>query len=134
MTHPRPNPRRPFGFRNRFGLKVLSLMKASEVNLYPHKFEVSISVVDYVKKYGSLSDGEHLKGVEINLAGRIMNKRTSSSKLYFYDPYSGGAKVQVMADASIYFKIRTIELDGKEDQTAYLGYNWLGAILNYHDW
>ncbi|KAJ6800433.1 uncharacterized protein M6B38_317595 [Iris pallida] len=90
-------------------------MKASEVNLYPHKFEVSISVVDnYMKKYGSLSDGEHLKGVEINLAGRIMNKRTSSSKLYFYDLYGGGAKVQVMADASIYFKIRTIELDGKK--------------------
>ncbi|KAJ6819726.1 lysine--tRNA ligase [Iris pallida] len=80
-------------------LKVLSSMKASGANPYPHKFEVTISVVDYVKKYGSLSDGEHLKNVEVNLAGRIMNKRTSSSKLYFYDLYGGGAKVQVMADA-----------------------------------
>ena len=36
------------------------------------------------------------------LIGRIMNKRTSSSKLYFYDLYGGGAKVQVMADARYY--------------------------------
>lgn len=32
-------------------------------------------------------------------SGRIMNKRTSSSKLFFYDLHGGDAKVQVMADA-----------------------------------
>ncbi|XP_072974054.1 lysine--tRNA ligase-like [Typha angustifolia] len=80
-------------------LKVLGSLKESGVNPYPHKFHVAISIVDYVEKYGSLSDGEHLKEVEVSVAGRIMNKRTSSSKLYFYDLHGGGAKVQVMADA-----------------------------------
>lgn len=28
-----------------------------------------------------------------------MSKRSSSSKLFFYDLHEGGAKVQVMADA-----------------------------------
>lgn len=28
-----------------------------------------MSVVEYVEKYGSLSDGEHLKDVEVSLAG-----------------------------------------------------------------
>jgi lysyl-tRNA synthetase, class II len=37
--------------------------------------------------------------VNLFLKGRIMNKRTSSSKLFFYDLYGDGVKVQVMADA-----------------------------------
>jgi len=47
-------------------------MKAAGANPYPHKFEVSISVVDYVKTYGGLSDGEHLKDVVVNLAGIVV--------------------------------------------------------------
>lgn len=50
-------------------LKVLAFLKAGGVNPYPHKFHVSVSVVEYVEKYGSLSDGEHLKDVEVGLAG-----------------------------------------------------------------
>ncbi|XP_020589568.1 lysine--tRNA ligase [Phalaenopsis equestris] len=79
--------------------KYLASQKATGVNPYPHKFQVSISIEEYIQKYSSLNQGEHLKDVEVNLAGRIMNKRTSSSKLYFYDLYGVGAKVQVMADA-----------------------------------
>lgn len=30
-----------------------------------------------------------------------MNKRASSSKLFFYDLYGGGVKIQVMADAKL---------------------------------
>nr|CAD1838809.1 unnamed protein product [Ananas comosus var. bracteatus] len=80
-------------------LKVLSSLKEVGVNPYPHKFQVSMTIVEYVEKYGSLSDGEHLKEVEVSLAGRIMNKRASSLKLFFYDLHGSGAKVQVMADA-----------------------------------
>ncbi|RWR90194.1 lysine--tRNA ligase isoform X1 [Cinnamomum micranthum f. kanehirae] len=80
-------------------LKVLASVKEAGVNPYPHKFFVSMSIVEYVDKYRSLENGEHLENVVISLAGRVMNKRTSSSKLYFYDLYGGGAKLQVMADA-----------------------------------
>jgi len=88
-------------------LKTLDSLKAIGVNPYPHKFPVGISVAEYIEKYKSLSDGEKLDVTEC-LAGRIMNKRTSSSKLFFYDLYGGGLKVQVMADA------RTSELDEAE--------------------
>ncbi|KAJ8618849.1 hypothetical protein MRB53_015035 [Persea americana] len=84
-------------FENR--LKVLASVKESGINPYPHKFFVSMSIVEYVDKYRSLENGEHLENVVISLAGRVMNKRTSSSKLYFYDLYGSGAKLQVMADA-----------------------------------
>lgn len=40
-----------------------------------------------------------------------MNKRTSSSKLFFYDLYGGGLKVQVMADAR-YHLLRSISSFG----------------------
>lgn len=84
-------------FENR--LKVLAALKSSGVNPYPHKFHVSLSLPEFINKYGSLNSGEHLKDVEVSLAGRIMSKRSSGAKLNFYDLHSDGAKVQVMADA-----------------------------------
>eukprot|EP00262_Sarcandra_glabra_P015773 TRINITY_DN4952_c0_g1_i1.p1 TRINITY_DN4952_c0_g1~~TRINITY_DN4952_c0_g1_i1.p1 ORF type:complete len:629 (-),score=136.26 TRINITY_DN4952_c0_g1_i1:178-1986(-) len=84
-------------FENR--LKVLASQKAAGMNPYPHKFFVSMSITEYIDKYGNLSSGDHLEDVTVSLAGRVMNKRTSSSKLYFYDLYGSGAKVQVMVDA-----------------------------------
>ncbi|KAL5700464.1 hypothetical protein ACHQM5_025903 [Ranunculus cassubicifolius] len=58
-----------------------------------------MTIPEYISKYEGLSDGDHLADVKVALAGRIMNKRTSSSKLFFYDLDGSGVKVQVMADA-----------------------------------
>ncbi|XP_030510203.1 lysine--tRNA ligase, cytoplasmic isoform X1 [Cannabis sativa] len=85
-------------FENR--IKYLASQKTEGHNPYPHKFFVSMSIVEYIENYGSLSNGEHQEDVTVSLAGRIMSKRSSSSKLFFYDLHGGGAKVQVMADAS----------------------------------
>ncbi|XP_052875467.1 lysine--tRNA ligase-like [Gossypium arboreum] len=80
-------------------IKSLALLKESGVNPYPHKFEISMSITEFIDKYRSLHVGEHVENTEISLAGRILNKRSSSSKLYFYDLHGNGAKIQVMADA-----------------------------------
>ncbi|KAK4792802.1 hypothetical protein SAY86_023237 [Trapa natans] len=85
-------------FENR--AKYLEGQKAEGMNPYPHKFEVQMSIIEFIEKYGSLSNGDHLEEVTVSLAGRIMNKRSSSSKLFFYDMHGGGAKLQVMTDAS----------------------------------
>ncbi|TYJ46043.1 hypothetical protein E1A91_A02G095800v1 [Gossypium mustelinum] len=81
-------------------LKFLAAQKAEGKNPYPHKFFASMSIIEYINKYGSLANGEHIEDVVVSLAGRIMSKRSSSSKLFFYDLHGDGAKVQVMADAS----------------------------------
>ncbi|MBA0711120.1 hypothetical protein Golax_010342, partial [Gossypium laxum] len=81
-------------------LKFLAAQKAEGKNPYPHKFFASMSIIEYIDKYGSLANGEHIEDVAVSLAGRIMSKRSSSSKLFFYDLHGDGAKVQVMADAS----------------------------------
>ncbi|KAJ4893394.1 Lysine--tRNA ligase [Raphanus sativus] len=85
-------------FENR--LKYLEAEKAKGENPYPHKFAVSMSIPEYIDKYGSLNDGDHVEDAQVSLAGRIMNKRSSSSKLFFYDLHGEDLKVQVMADAS----------------------------------
>ncbi|KAJ8751089.1 hypothetical protein K2173_016270 [Erythroxylum novogranatense] len=85
-------------FENR--LKYLAALKEEGKSPYPHKFHVTMSIVEFIGEYGSLSNGEHLVERTVSLAGRIMSKRSSSSKLFFYDLHGGGAKVQVMADAS----------------------------------
>jgi hypothetical protein len=33
------------------------------------KFPVSVSILEYIEKYGGLSYGEHLEDVTVNLAG-----------------------------------------------------------------
>ncbi|KAK7303905.1 hypothetical protein RJT34_14823 [Clitoria ternatea] len=81
-------------------LKYLAAQKSEGKNPYPHKFFVTMSIDEYIKEYGSLSNGQHLEDVSVSLAGRIMHKRASGSKLVFYDLHGGGYKVQVMADAS----------------------------------
>lgn len=36
---------------------------------YPHKFHVSMSILEYVEKFGVLNNGDHLEDVLVNLAG-----------------------------------------------------------------
>lgn len=54
-------------FENR--LKALAAQKEAGSNPYPHKFEAQLSIPEYVKKYESLSSGDHLEDVEVRIAG-----------------------------------------------------------------
>ncbi|MCH96561.1 lysine-tRNA ligase-like, partial [Trifolium medium] len=77
-------------------LKYLATEKKEGKNPYPHKFSVTLSIEQYINEYGRLNNGQHLDGVSVSLAGRIMEKR-AFAKLVFYDLHGGGFKVQVMA-------------------------------------
>ena len=58
-----------------------------------------MSVKDFIAKYNDgIADGEHLDEVTVSLAGRILIKRSSGSKLHFYDLQGQGLKVQVISD------------------------------------
>ena len=73
--------------------------QAAGENPYPHKFQVSMKVPDFVEAFKNLGDGELKQDEVVSLAGRIYTKRTSGSKLVFYDLHADGAKVQIMAQA-----------------------------------
>ncbi|KAF8096479.1 hypothetical protein N665_0307s0010 [Sinapis alba] len=89
-------------------LKYLAAEKDNGENPYPHKFSVSISVSQFIDKYKSLFNGDHVEDDLVSVAGRIMSKRSSSSKLSFYDLNDSCLKIQVMAD------LRKSELDKTE--------------------
>lgn len=50
-------------------MNTLALLKERGLNPYPHKFYISVSVTEFVSKYGSLSSGEHVESIEVSLAG-----------------------------------------------------------------
>lgn len=77
----------------------LEKMKSEGKNPYPHKFTVSCRVDEFIAKFSHLQEGEHLEDVLVSLAGRVGVKRSSGSKLIFYDLQSCEAKIQVMAQA-----------------------------------
>jgi lysyl-tRNA synthetase, class II len=51
---------------------------------YPHKFQTTMSIPNFIEKYAYLKRGETLQETEIALAGRVMVKR-DNNKLLFYN-------------------------------------------------
>ncbi|GBE80422.1 Lysine--tRNA ligase, cytoplasmic [Sparassis crispa] len=91
------NPNQYFEMRSRH---VQKLKETQSPNPYPHKFNVSISISEYIEKYGpegKIKPGEKLTGAVECLAGRLHNMRENSKNLRFYDLHSEGKKVQIMA-------------------------------------
>ena len=64
---------------------INELRKTKNPDPYPHKFQTTMSIPDFVEKFSYLQRGEDIKDTEIALAGRVMVIRDSSNKLKFYD-------------------------------------------------
>ena len=79
----------------------MKLKETKQPDPYPHKFNVTCSISNYVKAYGEegkIKAGEKLEGVQESPAGRIHNIRASGASLRFYDLHGEGQKVQIMAN------------------------------------
>ncbi|KAL4785226.1 hypothetical protein BJX76DRAFT_324976 [Aspergillus varians] len=79
--------------------KVNKLRETKQPDPYPHKFQVTDDLRQYLKDYESLEKGEQKPETVVRIAGRIFTKRSSGAKLIFYDIRAEGAKVQVVAQA-----------------------------------
>ena len=82
--------------------RIVSSKKAAGTNPYPHKFHVDLRIPEYRARFHDLADGSHDEATTVAVAGRVMSKRASSAKLFFYDLHGEGEKVQVMADLRQY--------------------------------
>lgn len=81
---------------------VEELKKNPDTHPYPHKFNVTISLENFIEKYqNNINDGETLDAT-VSVAGRIHSIRGSGAKLIFYDLRGEGVKIQVMANARAY--------------------------------
>ena len=75
------------------------------VKEYPHKFNKSVEVNEYIIKYTHLKTGEKLDNSIENyesLMGRVISKRSSGKKLFFYTIVSNGITLQIMSDIKSY--------------------------------
>ncbi|KAG4301451.1 hypothetical protein PCK1_002377 [Pneumocystis canis] len=76
------------------------------IELYPRicKDEKYLEIPHAVKNYKDLlKNGERALNVgEVTIRGRIMSIRTSSSKLFFYDIYASGEKIQAVCSLRTY--------------------------------
>ncbi|XP_011268034.1 lysine--tRNA ligase isoform X1 [Camponotus floridanus] len=81
---------------------IVSLLKTAD-QPYPHKFDVSISLTNFIEEYSKkLKNGEQMKDTIESVAGRVHAIRESGSKLVFYDLRGEGVKLQIMANAKLY--------------------------------
>lgn len=95
------NPAQYFEYRSR---QIGELRNANNVdsnafNPYPHKFEVSYRLPEFIEKYHGLARGESKKDDVVTISGRIQFKREAGSKLRFYVLKGDGAQLQVMSQA-----------------------------------
>jgi lysyl-tRNA synthetase, class II len=63
---------------------INELRKTKNPDPYPHKFQTSTTIPEFVAKYQHLKRGEQLKGEMVTLAGRALEKRDARNIL-FYD-------------------------------------------------
>lgn len=86
-----------------FSNRIESINKMKELNFdpYPHKFHVDVSIPEFIKKFSSINDGVRDESQLVSIAGRIMLKR-GQGKLFFYDLYGDGMKIQIMSDIGTY--------------------------------
>ncbi|RLN71196.1 hypothetical protein BBJ29_009165 [Phytophthora kernoviae] len=82
--------------------KMLVELEKQGVNPYPHKFEVSTSLLEFHAKYSDVEAGSHSTDVVVTVAGRLHSKRASGQKLVFYDLRADGKKLQIMSDIGTY--------------------------------
>lgn len=64
---------------------------------YPHKFQTTHMIKQYIAEFSSLEDGSHVDTTVTAIAGRLTAKRIQG-KLVFYDIVGDGMKVQIMSD------------------------------------
>lgn len=90
------DPRQYFEIRSRF---IKGLLDNKNPNPYPHKFNVTTYLPDFLQEYKGLKAGEEFKDKRVTLGARIYTIRTSGSKLVFYQVQAWGEKVQVLCQA-----------------------------------
>ena len=84
---------------------VLKTREDNGESVYPHKFDVELSIPDFVEKFQPLTkDGEVMDGEfsPVKIAGRVFLMRSSGHNLNFYVIKGDAVQLQVMADKKRY--------------------------------
>lgn len=64
---------------------INELKKSPETYPYPHKFNVKITVPEFIAKYEAICKENEFLEETTSIAGRVTNIRTQGKNLVFYD-------------------------------------------------
>lgn len=92
-------------------LSSISEWKKDGFNLYPHKFDTTHTLQEFIAKYHNIEKGRKFPHDTVRVAGRILTFRSASKKLFFYDVHADGVKIQIMADARLYSSSEEFKAD-----------------------
>jgi lysyl-tRNA synthetase class 2 len=83
-------------------IKMIDAAILKGFNPYPHKFNVELTLGEFIAKFKDIKRGEINKSVTTSVAGRIIRNESSGSGLTFLTLQGDGVTVQVMADERTY--------------------------------
>lgn len=101
-------------FENRTAM--IEKLEGQGFNAYPHKFQTTLSIPEYVKKFESIEKGAHDENVKVSIAGRLMGQRKQGSKMVFGDICADGDKVQMMSQLQHYRGSEKAKSDKSEEE------------------
>jgi lysyl-tRNA synthetase class 2 len=84
-------------FENR--MRFIEGLEKQGRTAFPYKFHANLRISEFINKFNTIADGEHLDNELVSITGRIMSKR-GQGKLFFYDLHGENLKIQIMSDMS----------------------------------
>ena len=70
---------------------------------YPHKFEVDTNIIQLLEKSKEIADGDKVTDKEYSIGCRILLKRNSGRKLFFYTVLLNGEEFQVICSENFHY-------------------------------
>lgn len=67
---------------------------------YPHKFDVQMTITEFIKKYTPVTEKEVWLENQVTIAARVTNIRHMGKKLVFYDLKQEGDRLQVLCNST----------------------------------
>lgn len=99
----------------------LNNIRSNGYEPYPHFFETNYDLTKFVYDFGYLNSNESLESKELRLTGRIMLKRSSSKKLYFYTLEYNECDLQVLASQNLYSDNNFLKINSVLSRGDYIG-------------
>lgn len=87
--------------------RMVKEMKQAGINPYPHKYNQSMTLKEFIDKYGHLQNNEIVKSDNVSLTGRVKTLRGSSKKLCFLTLWQEDSELQFMISFGNYVSDNT---------------------------
>lgn len=77
-------------------------LKSKNINPYPHYFNIENKIADLLKYETTISNGEHKEDIRVSTAGRVILKRSSGKKLFFYTIEDESCEIQLISSLTLF--------------------------------